>query len=187
MKRLVFCSLILAGLAACAQITLVPASQQEIGNAYSVNPQITWNKVAGGPGELWTNSGVTLEAVRLYGNLKEGDALFELAGKNKEFPKFDADMRAPEVAEFVVDSLTAFGFGDVETNNLKPTKFGDLSGYRFDLKMVSGQGLEFDGLAAGAVEDGKLHLILYYGPSAYYFPEYKDEVEGIIASVTTST
>jgi hypothetical protein len=147
-------------LAACARYSLVPPGSHEIGDAYTVQTSIAWSETSAGPAELWTVDGPSLED-----------------------PRFGGRMTASEVMEFVVDSLALAGAANVATTDLRPTKFGRLEGFRFELAFLDVDGLEYDGLAAGAVADEKLNLILYTGARAYYFPKYKSQVERLIASV----
>ena len=93
-------------------------------------------------------------------------------------------MRATDVAEFVAATLASQQFANVETDNLRPAQFGSLKGFRFEFSMSSEVGLEFRGMAIGALQDGRLHLILYRATRLYYFPEYEDEVERIFDSIT---
>jgi hypothetical protein len=39
------------------------------------------------------------------------------------------------------------------------------------------------GLAAGAVIEDALYLILYTGARVYYFPKYRDDVERLLGSI----
>ena len=194
MKRLVL--LLGFGLlaAACTHYSKVEPKRTEIGDGYSVEPQIAWNKTRNGDGILWTVDGPLLQALYLYGGLESGDKLFrvdkydEAAKKSKqEFPTFDPAMQASEVMEFVVDSLVQSGLVDVRTSQLRPADFGPLPGFRFDMTMRSKEGLEIDGMAIGNVSNFRLHLIIYIGAQSHYFPKYRDDVEKIISSIRLET
>ncbi len=187
-------AILLLALAGCAQYSLVKSEPQDIGDAYSVDPQMTWNKWATGNGQTWipdtavawTADGPDLESVIFYASLEKDARLFKAPGK-QDFPSFDPGMRASDVAEFVAASFAARGNANVETEGLRPAAFGALDGFRFEFSMATEHGLEVDGMALGALEDGKLHLILYNGARLHYFPEYKDEVERIFGSVDQQT
>lgn len=169
-------------LAACARYSLVPPGSHEIGGAYTVQTSIAWSETSAGSAELWTVDGPSLEAVRFFAALEDGDALFEFHGRDN-YPRFEGRMTASEVMEFVVDSLALAGAANMAATDLRPMKFGTLEGFRFELAFLDADGLEYDGLAAGAVADERLNLILYTGTRAYYFPKYKSQVERLIASV----
>jgi hypothetical protein len=179
-------SVVAAVVTACGAPTYesVKLERRTIGDEYSVQPPIVWNRVTHGKGELWTVNGPLLDAVYLFGGLAEGDRLFEVTGEAKKaMPTFRKAMSEQEIMEFVVDSLVALGYASVEPTGLRPSPFGRLTGFRFELAFVSETGLEQSGLAQGAIEAGKLHLILYLGARQHYFPTYRDEVERLIESV----
>lgn len=185
MKRFFAILVTLTVLGGCAAFSLVDAKQQTIGNAYTIKPGIQWSKVADGKVEVWTIDGPGLEAVRFYSGMEAGDRLFT-ASKDTKMPTYDPAMKASDVMEFVVGSIARGGAGNVEGTALQPAQFGAASGFRFDLSYTSSEGLWFDGLAIGAIIDGKLHLIVYAGARQYYFPKYRDEVERMIGTIETT-
>ncbi len=123
--------------------------------------------------------------MRFFKALGDGDRLFEPPRRSddEEFPSYQSGMRGVGVMELVVDSLARAGAGDVEPGNLRPARFGSVPGFRFELSFLSADGLEMQGLAAGAVIEDKLHLILYTGARLHYFPKYRDPVERMIGSI----
>lgn len=186
MRRIAAIAVLLIALAACAQYSLVKAKTQKIGGAYTVEAQIDWNKRAEGKLEWWTVDGPGLEVLRFFKGLDDGDALFTRpAGMAKgiKFPAYRAGMTASEVMEFVVESLGRAGAADLEARGLQPAQFGSVPGFRFELTFATGSGLEMRGLAAGAVIEDALHLILYTGTRVHYFPKYRDDVERLLGSI----
>ena len=186
MRRIATIAVLLITLAACAQYSLVKAKTQKIGGAYTVEAQIDWNKHAEGKVEWWTVDGPGLEILRFFKGLDDGDALFVRprgTAKEIKFPAYRAGMTANEVMEFVVESLGRAGAADLEARGLQPVRFGAVPGFRFELTFATGQGLEMSGLAAGAVIEDALHLILYTGARVHYFPKYRDDVERLLGSI----
>ena len=179
----IFATLILLG--GCAAYTLVEAKRQKIGSAYSVQTSIQWSKLTADNLEVWTVDGPDLELIRFYRDLADGDRLLK-APDDKKLPTYKPAMSASEVMEFVVDTFARSDASNVTATGLRPARFGAASGFRFDFSFASSEGLWFDGMAAGAIVDGKLHLIIYSGTRQYYFPKYKDEVERIMGSVETT-
>ena len=170
-------------LAACSIYTLVDEdTRQSIAGRYSVDPQVAWSRVNQSGVELWTVDGPALESIRFYPGLRDGET-FMTARDRTELPAFRADMQASEIMEFVVDSIARAGAGQVQATGLRPMNFGPLPGFRFELSYLTDNGLEMQGLVAGAATDGELHLIVYSGASLYYFPKYEDDVERIIDSI----
>ena len=168
--------------AACTDYTLVSSARHSFGDAFSIEPQIEWSKITAGGLELWTVDGPLLAAIYFAAGLEDGEALFQV-GKKEDRPTFRTQMTAFEVAEFVTNSLAFAGASGVDSLNLRPIEFGEIQGFRFELSYRTADGLEQGGIAAGAIRDGKLYLILYRGTRQYYFEKYRTEVERIIDSV----
>ena len=164
--------------------TLVEPRRTAIGDVYTVEPQIPWSARKAGKRELWTVDGPALQAIRFINGLVDGEPLFEGGGKEKR-PTFRKTMAATEIMEFVVDSLALAGLEKIETTGLRPEQFGGSQGFRFDMSFVTRQGLEGQGTVVGAVLKEKLHLIIYSGTRAHYYPKHKEHLERIIQSIRT--
>lgn len=183
-------------MSACAHYTLVEPAKNDIGGSYSVEPQIAWNRSVQGKIEIWTIDGPTLEAVHFFNGISDGQNLFPFHGNSDskaKLPKFNKNMTANEVQEFVVDSMMApygrslvgpnmIGTG-VQAYNLRPFKFGSHPGFRFELSYLSEEGLEYDGFVVGTIKADQLFLVCYAGAREYYYPKYKETAENIIASI----
>lgn len=204
MTRLPILLLLLLFLGACnTYYKLVPADRLNIGDAYSVDPQIQWStfdlnvRVPVGGDDLaerdvastakhqaWTVDGSKLQAVFFYYGVQEGDTLFPGLGlEDAKFPTFKPDMRASDVMEFLVDSYERLGLTQVVATNLRPAEFGNAPGFRFELTYLSAAGLEYEAMALGAVNDGQLSLIIYDGVRHFYYPRYREAVERLFSSV----
>jgi hypothetical protein len=164
---------------------LIPAKPRSIGKAYTVHPQIEWSGKKDGDVELWTVHGPRLEAVRFVIALEAGEGILEPElFSDEEFPEFQPDMSPTEIAEFCVDTLSRMGAKRPRTSGLRPEPFGPHPGFAFDLEFSTANGLEMSGLAAGAVVEEKLHLILFTAPRTHYFESRAPDVERIIESIT---
>jgi predicted small secreted protein len=172
--------------ASCVNYTLVGAGKRTDVGGYSVEPQIAWNKADNLGVQLWTVDGPLLQALRFSPAIKDGGALFKLpAGQpGPELPVYRKNLQLSEIVEFIVDSMSSVGAGRVETHNVRPASFGTADGVRFEFSYLSAQGLESEGIAAAAVIEERLYVIIYTGAKAHYFPKHKDEVERIIGSIT---
>lgn len=168
----------------CGRLQVAGTERVAIGRAYTVDPQIEWSAASQGNRDVWTVDGLTLQAVHFIKGVRKGWTLLGNRGaQNDEWPTFDPGMTPHESLEFIVASLSRFGLANVEPYGLRPQPFGQAQGFRFDFDFLYPDGLEGRGLAAGAVIDDRLQLILYVGARQHYFPEYLDEVEAIIASI----
>ncbi|MBI2080419.1 MAG: hypothetical protein HYT86_01640 [candidate division NC10 bacterium] len=92
-------------------------------------------------------------------------------------------MTPTEIMEFAVDSLAAAGLEKVQASGLRPERFGTAQGFRFEMTYLTRQGLEGQGTVVGAVVNERLHLIIYSGARAHYYPKYRDHVERLIQSI----
>jgi|GEM_PF-1146609 len=190
----------------CAHYSLAPSEGRPIGDLYSVESRIAWSRADEGGIELWTIDGPLLEALRFI-SVKDGDPLIQTTDKDARVPRFRAHMTPSEVTEFFVASLRTISAGidthqlskgmvdvrrireggidasSIHVRNLRPASFGRLPGFRFDFDFLSKEGLEREGIALGAIHDGRLLLMVYTGTREYYFEKHRAEVEGVFSSV----
>ena len=170
-------------LSACSTYTLVEPQRHQVSEVYSVESPIQWNRIKSGGSEVWTADGPLLQALRFYDGIQEGKPLFQTYGQQKKQPLFRAGMSATEIQEFVVDTIAAGGMADVSASNLRPFQFGALPGFRFEIQYLSAEGLEHDGIVAGATRNDRLYLIVYTGTRSHYFGKHRPHVERILESI----
>lgn len=176
--------------AACTPpvVTTKPGEPVQVAS-FSVTPQMEWNRPTQTFDEIWTVDGYGLQSLRFF-EVPDGQALFvkrNAFGRpmppDEKTPVFRKAMLPNEIQEFLVATLTADGWADVRPAGLAPAKFGGKQGFRFSFAMKSSGGLQYDGIAYGAVDGDRLKLITYTGTRLHYFPKYSAEVEKIFASV----
>ena len=179
---IIFCSV--AMLTGCAPFTLVEPNRTQIGDLYTVEPQIPWSEATSDKTQIWTVDGPMLEELRFVNGIQDDEAPFEVKGKEEDKnPKFRKGMTFLEIKDLVVDGLAVSGAQKLETRNLKPVKFGSHDGFRFEFDFLTEEGLEKAGLTVGSIVNEKLYLITYTGARTHYFPKYKDHIEKIIDSI----
>ena len=174
--------LLLAGCATTAPVLEIPAGPVTVGSL-QFEVDRGWN--ASEPKILWTQDGPRLDAVVVYSDVREGEALERKAPKQAAYPVFRANMLPNEVAGLVESTLTKmFGEGEalVTSSGLRPQNFGAQKGFAFDLAVSVSDGPDYRGLAGGFVADGKLQLVMYLGAVPYYFDLRRDSAARIIAS-----
>ena len=177
-----FALVFLIGIAACGGHNLVEDERVDIGGIYSVDPQITWNRLIRADPETWTIDGPSLQAVRFINGIRSDKPLVRTV-EEERLPVFRVDMTESAIMEFILDSLFLLGFNNLEAHDLSPIEFGSHEGFRFEFRFLSRDGLEEEGLVAGTVIEQRLYLILYTGVRRHYFPKYLDHVEHIIDSI----
>ena len=167
---------------------LVLAEPREIGKVLRVTPTLEWSRFHDRSlrAELWTINGPRLEALRFYYGIRKNGTLLQTSGSST-LPTYRPGMTEHEIMELVASTFTRSGMSQVTTRNLRPFPFGQLEGFRFDMDYVSGQGLEYQALAAGAQDANKerLYLVLFTAATPHYAPTYLPEIERILASLET--
>lgn len=182
-SKAVLAAVLVALLAGCVQYTLVEPKRQIAMERFSVEPTSAWNRRTENNIESWTKDGMGLQTLHFFAEIPDGGTIFKPIGDEK-LPAFASNMRATDVVDLLIATLTARGNSAVEPDNLQPFAFAHLDGFSVDLAITVQDGGHYKGKAYGAVADGKLHLILYSGHGEYYFDKEKDEVDAIVNSLT---
>ena len=183
LRRVTMILILTLASAACTRTALIEPQKRTIAKLYTVQPQISWSLVKkDSKTEVWTIDGPSLQQIRFVKGIPDGERLFEVRDEDK-LPAYKDPMNAHEIMELIVDSFSAIGMVRVHATGLRPASFGSESGFRFDLTFRSKDGLEMEGFVLGAVIQGRLHLILYWGASQHYYPKHRDDVEQIIDSI----
>ena len=185
MRKLFTSVFLICAVTACTQFSLLEPKRTQIGDAYSVDPQIAWSKRSVGHNEIWTVDGPALQEVRFILGVGKGDTLFASQGlaAPENWPKLTKFQRPSEVVDFFVDSLVATKANDVQTKGLRPTKFGTNDGFRFEFSF-NRNGLNFDGVGVSTTIDSEVHMVLYIATQLHYFERYRQEFEAIIKSIS---
>ena len=122
--------------------------------------------------EIWTIDGMALNSLSVFSGIEPGQHVFMLSHERSSRPDgpwFRAGMQPGEIRDLVVAALRQQGMLNVTTERLRPQRFGDVDGLRFEFAMASASGLLYKGTVAAAQKDGKLTLLLWKAPSEYYF------------------
>jgi hypothetical protein len=174
-------------LAACGGATAV-TGPYKVGNAYSVDLKKTWSTVSlfnlNREVKYLTIDGPLLNNFYLTEGLAVGRSMVRAPLKSRPMPIVKRDMSETELAEFVVDTVAAFGYEGVESQNLRPAKFGSADAVRFDLTAKTDAGLDIMGTAQVALVSGKVHVMLFLAPGEYFYPNLLGEVDHVFGSVT---
>lgn len=178
----------------CKAYTLAPAGQPlVVASTFNATPKINWSRLQNDQAEIWTVNGPLLEKLTFMSAIADGSPLSTdnfgifnqgpatIEGKP---PAFRKDMVSIEIAELVKETYTRKGYQNFTIANLKPDRFADNDGARFDFTFMTKDGLDKEGLAVAAVIDDKLYLAIYTGAKEHYFAKYKDTVEQTLRELT---
>jgi len=177
--------LLLTGMAGCVGITPV-TGPFEVDGAYRVTLGETWSAYPRDSRTKLRNltmDGEALNSLTFAASLEDGHTLIKTYDRHRLLPVYRSDMSQTEVVEFIRDSLSVGGMADATITSLRPEPFGSLDGVRFDVKGATQRGLNMSGTGKAAIENGKLHLIIYTAPTEYYFGLHEYELNEILASI----
>lgn len=177
-------------LASCATITLAPAGIYKADKAFNVTlarPWADFSRTGTLPEgvHLLTVDGLLLN--RLYlAMIAPAGSLVRPADKDTPVPVYRSDMGDTEMAEFVIDSLAAFGYLEPQSNGLRPQTFAGQPGVRFEISTRNEDGLNISGTALVARAGDNLNMMLFLAPSEHYYGAYAAEIDAIFASATST-
>lgn len=192
--RLSLAALLVMSVAACARYSMVPPQRTPVKSSFTVEPGQAWNKInlqfgsaASHPVEAWTADGDQLNMMLFFAGVADGQTLMPPPrdeDKAKRLPAFRSSMSANEVKDVIEATLGQFmNSALVETRNLRPAVFGGHDGYRFDFSLVGKDEVDRQGIAVGAVVDGKLHSVVFMGTRLYHYGLRLQDAEHIVSSV----
>lgn len=158
----------------------------KVGSAYNVTLQKTWSSVPrmslNREVKYLTIDGPLLNNFYLTEGLAIGRSMVRTTMKSRPMPIVKADMSESELSEFVVDTVAAFGYEQVTSDNFQPAKFGNNDAIRFDISAKTDEGLDISGTSKVALVNGKVHVLLFLAPSEHYFTSLSSEIDSVFAS-----
>lgn len=135
----------------------------------------------------WTKDGLLLDRLVFIPAVADGEPLLISRQETAAMPLFRADMLPNELEELVESSIVKF-FGEgqavVNTENLRPHRFGDNRGVLFDLSATVTESPEYKGLVGAFIADDKLYVVYFLGATPHYYGKHVAEAEAIIKSAT---
>ena len=171
--------------------TLVPTGTTQVGNL-AVSPGLNWNlapkihtPIARRESQSWTRDGLNLNRLIVIPAVPDGEPIFKAPQKSAALPVFRTGMLPNEIVELAESSIEKlFGEGDsvIETDNLRPHRFGDQIGVLFDLRMSLATGPRYRGLVGSFAAADGLYLIIYLAADPHYYEKYRQEAEWIITN-----
>lgn len=191
MRLIVLAALLIA--VGCTQYAMVQPQRVSVKDAFTVEPDMAWNRftpptsVPGSRVELWTADGQALNVIAFFAGIEDGRPLFAQTSeqeKRQKLPEFKSSMTSTDVMELVEATYAKLSNSSLtKTRNLRPTKFGDIDGFRFEFSYVDKDSIDREAAAAGAVRKGRLYLIVYQGTRLYHHGLRLQQVERIIDTV----
>ncbi len=137
--------------------------------------------------ETWTRDGMLLDRLVMSPAIPDGQPIIVSRNKSAALPIFRADMLPNELEELVESTIVKlFGEGSavVSTTNLRPHRYGDIAGVRFDLDVTVTESPPYRGTVGAFVAGDSLYLMYFLGAMPHYYDKHIDEAAAIIASAT---
>lgn len=170
--RILLAALLIALLTACVS---AGGRLQTAGTAsvfdLQLDSELDWSRIKLPRQETWTIDGPMLNAMTIFSGIKPNEHVFQMAKERKNRPDgpwFRVGMRPDELETVILDALRDQGWTNVTGENLRPAKFGDVDGIRFDISLTHPSGLIYHGTAAAAERNNKLTVIFWRAPVEYY-------------------
>ena len=182
------CAMLVSG---CVSFSAVSPGAVQVG-ALQLDPSMTWNAApnlnsayTNRDTQIWTQDGLLLNRIIIVPGIDDGETIFRQFDSSQALPAFEADMLAHEIEELVESSIVkSFGEGQVsvQTENLRPNRFGASKGFMFDMLVAVSDGPNYRGLIGAFVDSDRLYLLMYFGAEPYYFDKRREEAESLIKS-----
>lgn len=176
-------------LAACAApVTRVEVGEVVVGKRLAVKVDAAWNQFGGGLTAgipTWTMEGVTIDALRFYTDVKDGQT-FGPANppKGRQPVIFKAGMQPADIVAMYQSLQTQDG-STFTLDKLEPVAFLGGAGFRFEYSSVRKvDEVPLKGVAYGRVRDGELFLVSYSAPRLVFFPRHQARAERLIQAVS---
>ena len=192
MKKLLLSLAIVAALAGCAGIVKVGPGETVVGNWMAVTIDSSWNQLNPAqptPSTLWTLDGVTVDSLRFYAGLKDGDVIEPNTARAKDARPlvFKAGMHPDEIVALYQGMYSRDGSAFM-LDKLEPAEFVGAKGFRFQYTVVRKlDDVTLSGVAWAAVREGQLYAMTYTAPRLAFFPRYAPRVEKIARSARLKT
>ena len=184
MRLLAIAGLMLT-LAACASGggALVKAGPNPAGGKLKIDSDMEWTRLSTQRYQLWTMDGELLNRLYLVHTVREREFIFLGQRESKRRPDgafYHRGLRPDELRDLILDGLRASGTANIESSNLRPTRFGNRDGLRFEFSLANPEGLRYRGMAAAFEHEKGLALAIFLAPSEYYYPRDADKVSKML-------
>lgn len=186
LRRTALLWLVIAGLTACATGgRLQTAGRTEV-LGMTVETSLDWARYAAPRQEAWTIDGTSLNQLRVITGTRPGEHVFHLGRERRDGPEgawYRPGQRPDALHELLLAALREQGWAEVASSDLRPARFGNVEGLRFEFTMASQRGLRYGGTAAMFEREGELTTIYWQAPLEHYHARDAAAVAALIDSI----
>ncbi|MEG3639528.1 hypothetical protein [Magnetococcus sp. PR-3] len=137
-----------------------------------------WSMIKLAGKRQWTFDGASLQRIQTLPAISSGKDLSNEKTDDTGMA-FDSAMSELEIMELFVRSFKP-AYHQLKTLNLFPAKLDGHDGFEFDFTFKNAKGLDYQGVARGAVVQEKLYLIFYVGTQVHYFKAHEQQAREMI-------
>jgi hypothetical protein len=179
---------LLPALAACAGGggRLVKPGPNPAGGRLMIDSEMEWTRMSASRYQLWTIDGELLNRLYLIPRVREREFIFLGQRQTRRRPDgafYHRGLRADELRDLILDGLRASGTADVEATNLRPARFGNRDGLRFEFSLANPEGLRYRGMAAAFEHEKGLALAIFLAPGEHYYPRDAEKVSKMLETL----
>ena len=173
--------------AGCAQVSHVQTGDVVVRDRLTVTVDKSWNQFESALGDnvpTWTQDGFTVDALRFYVGLADGDLLAPTPSepKGQQPLTFKSNMRPAQIVT-LFETYYSRGGSTFTLNNLSPAHFAGGDGFRFEFSSIRKHDeVKLRGIGWGTVRDGRLYAITYAAPRLSFFDRHRGSAEAIANS-----
>lgn len=174
-------------LAGCGAMLKVAQGDVVLKERLSLNVAKPWNQFERGLADntpTWTNEGVTVDALKFYIAIRDGQEIAALPAQAKGIQPlvFRASMQPAQIVALYESLLTRDG-SSFALDRLEPAEFLGEKGFRFEYSLNRKiDDVPMKGVGIGVIRRGELYVIHYSAPRLVFFARYLPQVEAIARS-----
>lgn len=185
--RILALAALLCTLAACASGgRLVKPGPNAAGGKLMIDSEMEWTRMSASRYQLWTMDGELLNRLYLVPRVREREFIFLGQRQTKRRPDgafYHRGLRADELRDLILDGLRASGTTNVQATDLRPARFGNRDGLRFEFSLANPEGLRYRGMAAAFEHEKGLALAIFLAPGEHYYPRDAEKVSKMLETL----
>ncbi len=162
---------------------LVRPGPNQAGGRLVIDSGMEWTRMSAPRYQLWTMDGELLNRLYLVHRVREREFIFLGQRQTKRRPDgafYHRGLRADELRDLILDGLRASGTANVEATDLRPARFGNRDGLRFEFSLANQEGLRYRGMAAAFEHEKGLSLAIFLAPAEHYYPRDAEKVSKML-------
>jgi hypothetical protein len=183
LQALIVCAL-LSMLTACGGGRLVQPGTVEAGDIV-VDTPLAWSRFTFPRYQIWTIDGIPLNRLFFIQSVRDGEHVFlerRATKRRPDGPVYRTGMRPDEIRDLLLDAFSEGGAIGVASGELRPARFGDRDGLRFEFQASTDTGLLYRGQALAAERGDTLAVVVWMAPAEFYYDRDVADVTRLLDS-----